>query len=220
MAIKLRWSKGHRHAPLSLTGQKQTINLCPFAPAPRFRLQHRTADVSLFCPGSRKYRPRVPEAFCCTQVTGQPLRMLFVLLAAEWPGDAVPECREQGPQGREIYQAYASGLFVLVAFWEVRAAERLMLPTFKLSSSPLQQELGVLQFVFVLFCAQGFVTVHGWLQLHAHIGTDQAAEAALSGSVLEAVQSSSGAWVLWAVLMLAAGSTVSKFVTQMVEQHG
>lgn len=117
-----------------------------------------------------------------------PLMSAYFVLAA---ANIVPEfrkhfavLREQGPQGREIYQAYASGLFVLVAFWE------------------------------------GFVTVHGWLQLHAHIGTDQAAEAALSGSVLEAVQSSSGAWVLWAVLMLAAGSTVSKFVTQMVEQHG
>jgi hypothetical protein len=28
-------------------------------------------------------------------------------------------CREQGPQGRDVYQAYASGLFLFFALWEV-----------------------------------------------------------------------------------------------------
>jgi hypothetical protein len=29
------------------------------------------------------------------------------------------KCREQGPQGREVYQTYASALFILIALWEV-----------------------------------------------------------------------------------------------------
>lgn len=116
--------------------------------------------------------------------------------------------REEGPRGRDTYNAYAASLFLLFAGWEVRpcfcACCLCAAAMCGLQAAPACPTDGSL-----LSCRsqqQATSLARGWLPLRV-----AAAGGGAGGGF---------GFVLWSVAVLVAGSAVCKLITQVVEQKG
>ena len=212
--------------------------------------QHRAADERLLLPGSRPGAARRAAPLCgpavrvptaslptrgqraatcigphaCRRRHGAPLCALpSADTPACLPAHPLVWCREQGPQGREVYNSYAAGLFLLFAGWEVRRATlrravlccpdcRRRCPCGLCGPSPANTDRPAAAAPL----AQAIQLARGWARLRAL----EAAEAAAAAGAAAAGGAAGLGFVAWSAVVLVCGSAICKMITQLVEQKG
>lgn len=148
--------------------------------------------VANVIPGIRKHF----AALRCVPRNLLTLDCLSWCTCAHLAGLRLLPCRDEGQQGRDVYNTYASGLFVMIALTEVGkpCVARLQFLPATCSARPAG----------VLLLLQAFSLARTW--------TPQAVGSAAGGAAVRSVPGT--------MLFMVAGAAVCKLITQWIEEKG